>query len=141
MGNLPDCADFGLDMKKPRESRGFLDAAERTRTSTGLTPTRPSTQKDLFQILLKHGENCKNDKIATVMHHLMHQNSEKDLKDTLVTLLSVIATTLADHSSGEIPHPEDTNLSGVNAQSPWIHRAASPGRAAATNWRIFSAFL
>ncbi|WP_039962197.1 hypothetical protein, partial [Rhodopirellula europaea] len=64
--------------------------------------------KDLFQILLKHGENCKNDEIATVMHHLMHQNSEKDLKDTLVTLLSVIATTLADHSSGEIPHPEDS---------------------------------
>ncbi len=43
MGNLADYADFGPDIKKPRESRGSLDAAERTRTSTGLTPTRPST--------------------------------------------------------------------------------------------------
>ena len=34
---------FDPRTKKPRESRGFSDAAERTRTSTGLTPTRPST--------------------------------------------------------------------------------------------------
>ncbi|WP_442505050.1 tyrosine-type recombinase/integrase [Novipirellula sp. SH528] len=39
---ISDDERFGPRTKKTRESRGFSDAAERTRTSTGLTPTRPS---------------------------------------------------------------------------------------------------
>lgn len=42
-GEFADDCKFRRGTKKPRESRGILDAAERTRTSTGLTPTRPST--------------------------------------------------------------------------------------------------
>jgi len=42
-GQFADGRLLDQSTKKPRESRGFVDAAERTRTSTGLTPTRPST--------------------------------------------------------------------------------------------------
>ncbi len=42
-GEFADDGECRPGTKKPRDSRGFTDAVERTRTSTGLTPTRPST--------------------------------------------------------------------------------------------------
>jgi hypothetical protein len=93
MGNLADYADFGPDIKKPRESRGSLDAAERTRTSTGLTPTRPSTFTDTNESVVNCGVN---DDASERLHHWLHLIAESDESSFANVLIETIAKTLGN---------------------------------------------
>ena len=77
--------------KKNRESRGFSDAAERTRTSTGLTPTRPSTNEDLNANSVNHGLN-RDD--AERLHHWLHLIAESGEHSVASVLVDAIAETL-----------------------------------------------